>query len=230
MKKSEQPAPPEIVEQFVEQLTQGKYAQVSHLIDTYPALSESATAEGLSLILLTAYHRQPSFSSQLFRGKTNPDIYERIIHDDLPGVEAILTETPLLVNQFAPDGFTPLTLAAYFGHSALAKLLLSVGADVNLATGNPMRVAPIHAAVASQAIAIVGLLLDAGADVQAVQSQGITPLHAAAHRGDELMVKTLLKAGAPAATRSDAGFSAADYAEQGGFPALATQLRSYEAQ
>lgn len=56
--------------------------------------------------------------------------------------------------------------------------------------------APINAGVESGNVQIVGLLLDAGADIEAVDPWGGPPLNLAARNGDLTMMKYLIKRGA----------------------------------
>ena len=100
---------------------------------------------------------------------------------------------PAWPTAYAPDGFTALGLASFFGHREAAELLLAAGARVNDASRNPMRVAPLHSALAGGHAEIVELLLDAGADVNAVQADGYTPLHEAAQNGDQAIAERLVE-------------------------------------
>ena len=127
------------------------------------------------------------------------------------------------INRPAPDGFTALHLAAFFGQVGTARLLVERGADVE-AVG-PGRLRPLHSAAAGGEAEIVRLLLAAGADPEQPQERGFVPLHAAALRGDEGMTEALLAAGASVATRDGEGRTAADFAGQGGHQALAERLR-----
>ena len=60
------------------------------------------------------------------------------------------------------------------------------------------------------------LLLEAGADPDAVQRGGWTPLHSAAHIGDARTVELLLARGADPAALDDEGRSVADMAAESG--------------
>jgi ankyrin repeat protein len=55
---------------------------------------------------------------------------------------------------------------------------------------------PLHSAIANRRTAIVRLLLDHGADVNATQADGFTPLHEAAQNGMLDVTQWLLDRGA----------------------------------
>lgn len=106
-------------------------------------------------------------------------------------------EAPAL-HAFARDGYTPLQLAAFFGHADTVRFLLEVGADVQAVARNEMRIQPLHAAVAARNAEIVRDLLAAGADVHARQQENVTPLAAAQQNGDAEIEALLRAAGATA--------------------------------
>jgi uncharacterized protein len=101
-------------------------------------------------------------------------------------------------NEFAPDGFTPLTLAAFFKHPAAVRLLLERGAEVHQrARHEQIKVLPIHSAAANGgSVEIVRALLDAGADVNAQQPGGFRAIDAARQEGHEELERLLLDRGA----------------------------------
>src|SRR6266545_3629279 len=125
-----------------------------------------------------------------------------------------------------PDGYTPLQLAAFFGAPAAAALLLQRGADPGAVADNPMRVQPLHAAVAGRHHEIAAQLVAAGVDVDARQQGGYTPLLAAAGSGDTALVRLLVDAGADPGLADDQGVRPAELAAQHGHDGLADELRA----
>ena len=84
-----------------------------------------------------------------------------------------------------------LGLACFFGHTEIAQRLLDKGADPNLASGNTLRVAPLHSAIAANSPAIVELLLSRGARTDIEDASGYTPVTSAAAHGNPAIIKLL---------------------------------------
>jgi ankyrin repeat protein len=143
-------------------------------------------------------------------------------------VRAELARDSDLAVAFAADGFTALGLASFFGHCDTVEALLAAGARVNDHSRNPMRVAPLHSALAGGHGEVTELLLAAGADVNAVQADGYTPLHEAAQNGDLAMVQRLVAAGANPAARLDDGSLPADSARARGHVHVAAWLTALQ--
>jgi ankyrin repeat protein len=162
--------------------------------------------------------------SVLLEADPGLDIFEAAAMGRTDVLRAELDRNPGLAVAFAPDGFTALGLACFFGHREAVKLLLDRGAQVNDASRNRMRVAPLHSALAGSDSAIADLLLAAGADVNAVQADGYTPLHEAAQNGDHAMVERLVGAGADPQARLDDGSTPAASARRAGHGPLAEWL------
>jgi ankyrin repeat protein len=126
--------------------------------------------------------------------------------DEVRRIQALIKDSPDLIN--APDrkGETLLQSAAAKGKLAIVKLLLDSGAAVD-GLQQPGLTA-LHYAAANGHKAVVDLLLSKGAKAGAQTENGVTPLHLAARKGYESVVKALLAAGAPVnATPKELGSS-----------------------
>lgn len=184
-------------------------AAVRALLDASPTLASARDAAGVSLLMRAVYRGKLSAAATLRAARTSLDIAESAAlgADD---VLAAALQQPDAAATRASDGFTPLHLAAFFGHTQAATLLLAAGADANAVAANPSRVRPLHSAAAGQHSAICALLLDHGAAVDARQHGGFTALHAAAQHRDPALMRLLLAHGANPALATDDGRTARD--------------------
>jgi len=138
----------------------------------------------------------------------------------------MLEEDAALANVYSADGWTPLHLAAHFGHTNAVRWLLEAGADARARSRNELANQPLHAATAGPApVELLTLLLEAGADVNARQRGGFTPLQATAQNGNLAATQLLLARGADAQARTDDGQTALSFAQEGGHEAIARLLR-----
>lgn len=193
------------MEEIIELIKTGKNDLLEqHLIDN-PSLADSKTAHGISLLQFAAYCRNNFAVDILKKHKQELDIFEAVSVGDTDTVSQLLDKTPDILNSFSQDGFTPLGLAAFFGHLPIVKLLLDKGANPNIAANNQFKVAPIHSACAISNFEIVNLLITYRADVNAKQMQGVTPLHATAHNGQTKLLKLLIDNGADINAKMDNG-------------------------
>jgi ankyrin repeat protein len=95
----------------------------------------------------------------------------------------------------------------------------------NLTDRSPERLSVLHHAAGRGQLAIVELLLAAGATVDRRSHDGSTPLHAAAAGGHLEVVRTLLTAGADPAALTNSGRSPWSAANHRGHRAVADTLR-----
>jgi ankyrin repeat protein len=184
------------VQDFFAAIKGGDTAGVTQLLDAEPALVNARDENGLSAALTAAYHQEPDIARLLVQRGAELNVFEACTVGELPRVKALVEQQPELINAYAPDGFQPLGLAAFFGHTGIVEYLLQKGAVVNSPSRNAMRVMPLHSAVANKRTEIAQLLLDHGADVNATQADNFTPLHEAAQNGMLDVTQWLLDRGA----------------------------------
>ena len=104
---------------------------------------------------------------------------------------------------------SPLMFAALNGLLDLSKVLIAKGADVNKPGWTPL-----HYAATRGHLAVMTLLLDNHAYIDASSPNNTTPLMMAAFYGTPSAVKLLLEAGADPLIKNDQGLSAIDFAHK----------------
>ncbi len=184
------------------------------LIHQHPDLLDTKDKANTSGFFTIAYSGNVDVFKAVKQVKTQFNFYEAILVGSLELVKEHLDAAPELINAYAPDGFTPIALATFFGQTAIARFLLSNGADPGLCANNPARVNALHSAVARQNIDLCADYCTTGMDVNKPQSQQITALHAAAHHGNLEIVKLLIKYGADPTLKTASGDDAMSFARQ----------------
>lgn len=117
---------------------------------------------------------------------------------------------------------TPLMMAALKGHAEIARRLVARDADVNKPGW-----APLHYAATGGHLAIMALLLEHHAFIDAESPNGTTPLMMAAHYGTPDAVKLLLDAGADTAMKNQLGLTAIDFAKRANRPDAAELIAQH---
>lgn len=131
------------------------------------------------------------------------------------------------VNERDGDGNTALCLAALSRRGGAMRALLAAGADPNLAGDFGM--GPLHHGAARGLSRGCRWLLEAGAALEARDSQGWTPLMAAAHAQKPACVGLLLEAGASLDAVDERGRGALDLALHSGAGVAPWQKAAVEA-
>lgn len=202
----------------------GNLDEVRRLVRDAPALAGARDGNGVSGILLAAYHGKREVAAALVELGAPVDIFEASALGLVERITVLLREDPTRASAFATDGFYPLGLAAFFGQLDAVRVLLAAGADVHAAARNAFKVQPVHAAAAGRSLDILRAVLDAGADPNAPQQQGFRPLHDAATHANREMAELLLRHGADPGLANDAGKNSIDLARDHGHPAFADWL------
>jgi uncharacterized protein len=207
----------ESTDSFFDALRTGDQIAVAGLLDADPSLAGQSDGNGLTPVLVAAYHGHRDLAGYVASRTPELSPFERVVVGDLEGTRALLDSDPAWATRLTADGWTLLHGAAFFARTDILKLLLERGADPTIASTNAMRNHALHAALAGRLDREgITLLLDHGADVNARQHGGYTALHSAAMHGDRGLVELLLARGADPAVAADDGKTAADYAREKG--------------
>lgn len=211
---------------FFSAIRNGNSKEVERLLQANPDLIRACSAEGLSPILVAAYHRQNEIAEFLISHKVLLDIFEAAATGRVNHVVRILARNPELAEAYSPDGFQPLGLAALCGHLEVAQFFLRAGVAINSLSHNALQAAPIHLAVTGGYASIVQVLLEHGADPNVRQSGGLTPLHLAAKNGNLQIVLMLLLNGADLSLKTDDGRTALNLAQESGYAEVVELLKT----
>jgi ankyrin repeat protein len=176
---------------------------VEAMLETDPTLAARRGEQ--SPVLLAVYRHRFDVLHALLQRRPSLDVFEASAAGDIVAVRERIEAEPASVQAYAADGFTPLHLAAFFGHEEVARVLLDAGARIDAVTHNEMENMPLHAAAAGRHLDVCALLLERGAPVDAQQEGGFTALHAAAQHGDMALARLLVAHGAGLQVETDAG-------------------------
>ena len=206
----------------------GDLARVRSILNEEPALANARNEGGDSAVLVAAYRGHEEILKTLLSSGALLDLFEAAAVGDADAIEASLKGDAPQVDQHSHDGWTPLHLAAFFGHEDVAELLLARGAEID-ARSQSRRFAnantPLHAAVAGGRLKVAEALVKHGADVNLRDGSGWTPLLMASNDGNAELVTLLLTAGADVNADND-GKTALALADTGGHRETAALLRA----
>jgi len=127
----------------------------------------------------------------------------------LKAAEALIDWPKTNVNALNSKDESALMLAALKDHQALAEKLIKKGADVNKTGWTPL-----HYAASNGHLAIISLLLENSAYIDAESPNGSTPLMMAAMYGTPAAVKLLLEEGADPQLKNQQGLTALQFAQR----------------
>ena len=143
-----------------------------------------------------------------------------------PKAALVLIEWPKTdANKLNGKGESALMLAALKGNQELAEKLIKKGGDVNKTGWTPL-----HYAASGGQVAIISLLLENSAYIDAESPNSTTPLMMAAMYGTSAAADFLLQEGADPVVKNQQGLTALDFAKRGNRPdairAIAAAIKS----
>jgi ankyrin repeat protein len=182
-------------------LERGDLKSVEALLAEEPALANARNVRGDSLLLAAVYLGRGPMARTVADAGATIGLFEAAARGDESRAPAAHDPHAHVVRSYSHDGWTALHLAAFFGQTGVARLLLDRGADVN-ARSKSDRFArdntPLHAAAANSRVEVAALLVERGADVNARDGSGFTPLALAGNSRSDLLMLLLLEKGARA--------------------------------
>jgi ankyrin repeat protein len=209
-------------------IANGDADRLRELLAGDPSLAQARGDDDVSLVRRARYAMRDDMVDAILAEGPELDVYDAAALGDVERVRELCNEDPQRIKALAPDGFSALHLAAFFGGGETVRALLDLGADANAEAANAMRVRPLHSAAARCDADAVGRLLEAGADPNTQQRGGFTALHAGASAGDAALVQVLLQSGADASVETDEGKTALQVAEERGHAEVADLLREQQ--
>jgi ankyrin repeat protein len=211
---------------FHDAVKQGNLEAVRTALEGDPTLLNKTNSAGQTAFLLAKYYRQAPVAEYLLSLDPKLNLFENCAAGRIEAALEEIDRDPKLLESHSSDGWTPLHLAAFFGHSELVKALLNRGAQIEARSTNAMQNTPLHAAAAGADLGTIELLLTQGADANARQHGGWTALHAAAQTGNRPMAELLLAHGAHRHVQADNNQSPLDMALSYGRAELVALLES----
>ncbi len=203
-------------------------AKIIQLIQANPEVLDIKDDTGSTGFMLIVYAGVERTVAEAIVSKKSFTFHEAIVVGKMNMVKKYLINTDDdIANAWSYDGFTALSLAAFFNQTDIAKLLVDKGADPNLHATNPTKVNALHAAVAKENYELCRLFIEKGVDVNAVQTQQVTALHAAAQRGNLKLIKLLVENGAIVHSKMENGDTSIDIAKREGHRHVEEYLFTY---
>lgn len=210
----------------------GDIDRVKMLLKADPRLLVARDPMGNTALIIAVNSGHEALADLLFDAGVDPGLHEAAAIGDGARVRAALDRAPGHLDTYSPEGFTPLALAAHFGHLEVMRLLIDRGADVNRVAIHRLAVTPLHAALFGRQLEAALLLVEYGADVTLARGgagmtrAGWTPLHYAAGMGFSALVQPLLERGADPSHRDEEGKTPLDVAIDANHSGIAAMLRS----
>ncbi|WP_156307271.1 ankyrin repeat domain-containing protein [Sphingobacterium endophyticum] len=212
-----------VLEEYIET---GNYQDLDLLLSQNPDLVKENTSHDISPLLLACYYQKNQIVQVILKYIKSITIHEASAAGLTEQVQFMIDQKPDVINELSGHGFYPLGIASHFGKEDIVRILLRNRANPNSSSQNGYQVFPLHSALSNGFDNIAKMLIEAGAEVNVLQSSRISPLHLAAQQGNIDLIIILLEHGANISIRNDFGQTASDMASEKGFLEIAEILKA----
>lgn len=177
------------IERLIERVKSGELGSVRAMLAENFLLSSQRLPSGESPLMSALYRGHHEIAAALIDAGAEIDVFAASATGRLDDLRRTATADSL--NAYSYDGWTPLHLAAFFGHLDAARFLIDLGADVHAVSRNSMSNTPLHAATAGRHADVALLLLERAASASAIDAGGYTPAQIARQNGLEEVVSKI---------------------------------------
>jgi len=165
------------IDELIELVKAGDLGRVRAALSANFLLANQRLANGESPLMAALYRGHHDIVAALVDAGAEIDVFAAAATGRVDDLRRTLDERS--IDAYAYDGWTPLHLAAFFGHLENVRLLLDARADVRAVSRNSLKNTPLHAATAGRHADVALALLAHGADPAAIDAGGYTPLEIA---------------------------------------------------
>jgi ankyrin repeat protein len=165
------------IETLIEAAKAGDLGKVRALLGENFLLASQRLSNGESPLMAALYRGHHDVVAAIIDAGADIDIFAAAATGRIDDLRRVVGEDS--VNAYAYDGWTPLHLAAFFGHLEAVRLLLDARADMDAVSRNSLDNTPLHAATAGKHADVALLLLESGADPLKTDAGGYTALEIA---------------------------------------------------
>jgi ankyrin repeat protein len=169
-------------ESLIECIMSRDVEAAERLLQTKPDCAMEVNLDGISAAMLALYYEYPEIGRKALSLQNSLSVFDAAAFGLTQELSKLACEGE--INIFSVDGFTPLHLAAYFGHEEAVDLLIAKKANIELLSKNGLGVTPLHSALSNRHEHVARILVFEGANVNSASSTGWTPLHYAAYQGN----------------------------------------------
>jgi ankyrin repeat protein len=165
----------EIIDEFVG-VAHGDYARVEELLNLYPTLVDARATWGETPLEAASQTGQRKIAELLLRRGAPLDICTAAMLGMTDQVASMLQADSNQAHAMGAHEIPVMYYPALYGHTQIAELLLSHGANINAGTGKETA---LHGATSFGQLAMAEWLIEHGADINPSDFNGKTPLRVA---------------------------------------------------